>query len=116
MSRDSPPHAATADAAARRSAPAVRGPLFGVAAHRGDVGRRWRMVVEVPHGCPRHACDALNSQLWFRAKNEAKSRQERRALRRRRGVHRAAAPSPDPAAGDAWGHVPGCRYARGKPG
>ncbi|MEU7123581.1 DUF5954 family protein [Streptomyces zaomyceticus] len=37
-------------------------------------------VVEVTHGCPQQARDALNSLLWFRAKDQAKSRQERRAL------------------------------------
>ncbi|MFH8838222.1 DUF5954 family protein [Streptomyces sp. NPDC017868] len=68
------------DAAVRHSALAVRGPLFGVASHSEDDGRRWRVVVEVTHGCPQQARDALNSLLWFRAKDEAKSRQERRAL------------------------------------
>ncbi|MFF5921964.1 DUF5954 family protein [Streptomyces flavochromogenes] len=38
------------------------------------------MVVEVTHGCPQQARDALNSLLWFRAKDEAKTRVERRAL------------------------------------
>ncbi|MFE5300366.1 DUF5954 family protein [Streptomyces sp. NPDC056632] len=71
-----------AAAAARYSALAVRGPLFGVAAQdRGqDAGRPWWVVVEVTHGCPQQARDALNSLLWFRAKDEAKSRQERRVL------------------------------------
>ncbi|MFB7868027.1 DUF5954 family protein [Streptomyces sp. NPDC056069] len=71
-----------ADAAVRHSALAVRGPLFGVAAQdRDQVGKgRWRVVVEVTHGCPQQARDALNSLLWFRAKDEAKSRQERRVL------------------------------------
>ncbi|MFE0654379.1 DUF5954 family protein [Streptomyces sp. NPDC059534] len=69
-----------ADAAARYSALAVRGPLFGVAAQDQDGGRRWRVVVEVTHGCPQQARDALNSLLWFQAKDQAKSRQERRAL------------------------------------
>ncbi|MCX4985983.1 DUF5954 family protein [Streptomyces sp. NBC_00572] len=68
------------DAAARNSALAVRGPLFGVASQGKDDGRRWRVVVEVTHGCPQQARDGLNSLLWFRAKDEAKSRQERRAL------------------------------------
>ncbi|MEV4942868.1 DUF5954 family protein [Streptomyces zaomyceticus] len=71
-----------ADAAASHSALAVRGPLFGVAAQDRDQGggRRWRVVVEVTHGCPQQARDALNSQLWFHAKDQAKSRQERRTL------------------------------------
>ncbi|WTR75243.1 DUF5954 family protein [Streptomyces zaomyceticus] len=69
-------------ASQRHSALAVRGPLFGVAAQDGDRdgGRRWRVVVEVTHGCPQQARDVLNSQLWFRAKDQAKTRQERRAL------------------------------------
>ncbi|WP_269076257.1 DUF5954 family protein [Streptomyces venezuelae] len=71
-----------ADAAARHSALAVRGPLFGVAAQDRDQdgGRRWRVVVEVTHGCPQQARDALNSLLWFRAKDVAKDQEERRAL------------------------------------
>ncbi|MFI8522441.1 DUF5954 family protein [Streptomyces sp. NPDC085481] len=68
------------DAAARHIAVAVRGPLFGVASQGEDDGLRWRVVVEVTHGCPQQARDALNSLLWFRAKDEAKSREERRAL------------------------------------
>ncbi|MFF9473908.1 DUF5954 family protein [Streptomyces roseolus] len=68
------------DAAARHSGLAVRGPLFGVAAQERDGGRRWRVVVEVTHGCPQQARDALNSLLWFQAKDEAQNREERRAL------------------------------------
>jgi hypothetical protein len=68
------------DAAVRSSTLAVRGPLFGVASPCGDGGRRWRVVVEVTHGCPQQARDALNSMLWFRARDEAKDRDERRAL------------------------------------
>ncbi|MFE1348776.1 DUF5954 family protein [Streptomyces sp. NPDC058757] len=68
------------DAVDRYSGLAVRGPLFGVAAQDPQDGRRWRVVVEVTHGCPQYARDALNSLLWFRAKDEAPSRQERRAL------------------------------------
>ncbi|MEF9881054.1 DUF5954 family protein [Streptomyces sp. P9-A4] len=68
------------DAAARHSGVAVRGPLFGVAAQSEDDGRRWKVAVEVTHGCPQQARDALNSRFWFRAKDEAKDRAERRAL------------------------------------
>ncbi|OKJ48610.1 hypothetical protein AMK27_38210 [Streptomyces sp. CB02009] len=68
------------DAAVRNSALAVRGPLFGVATQSRTDGRQWRVVVEVTHGCPQQARDALNSLLWFRAKDEAKSPEERRAL------------------------------------
>ncbi|GGT26465.1 hypothetical protein GCM10010222_80340 [Streptomyces tanashiensis] len=69
-----------ADAAVRNTALAVRGPLFGVAAQHEDDGRRWRVVVEVTHSSPQEARDALNSLLWFRAKDEAKSTLERREL------------------------------------
>ncbi|MEU2510288.1 DUF5954 family protein [Streptomyces sp. NPDC007863] len=55
-------------------------PLFGVAAQDRHGGRRWQVVVEVTHGCPQQARDALSSLLWFRAKDEATSRQERRVL------------------------------------
>ncbi|MDX2565246.1 DUF5954 family protein [Streptomyces sp. TX20-6-3] len=68
------------DAAVHHRALVVRGPLFGVATQGENDGRRWRVVVEVTHGCPQQARDALNSLLWFRAKGEAKSLQERRAL------------------------------------
>ncbi|MGW8760880.1 DUF5954 family protein [Streptomyces sp. NPDC055815] len=68
------------DAAARHNSLVVRGPLFGVAAHSKGAGMRWRVVVAVTHGCPQEARDALNSLLWFRAKDEAKSPAERRAL------------------------------------
>ncbi|MER6475022.1 DUF5954 family protein [Streptomyces filamentosus] len=68
------------DAADRYSGLAVRGPLFGAAAQDAEGGRRWRVVVGVTHGCPQEARDALNSLLWFRAKDDAQSRQERRAL------------------------------------
>lgn len=66
--------------AALRSTLAVRGPLFGVAAQSEGEGRRWRVVVSVTHGCPQQARDSLNSLLWFRAKDDAKDKAERRAL------------------------------------
>ncbi|MGC5396425.1 DUF5954 family protein [Streptomyces sp. DT20] len=66
--------------AALHSTLAVRGPLFGVATQRTGDGRRWRVAVEVTHGCPQQARDSLNSLLWFRAKDEAEDRAERRAL------------------------------------
>ncbi|MGW0122144.1 DUF5954 family protein [Streptomyces sp. NPDC003327] len=68
------------DCAARYSALVVRGPLFGVAAQSADDGPRWRVVVEVTHGCPQQARDGLNSLFWFRAKDDAKTPEERRAL------------------------------------
>ncbi|THA59963.1 hypothetical protein E6P78_28220 [Streptomyces sp. A0958] len=66
--------------AARKSSLAVRGPVFGVVSQGERDGRRWRVVVEVTHGCPQQARDELNSLLWFKAKDEAQDRQERRAL------------------------------------
>ncbi|RMI44165.1 hypothetical protein EBN88_05945 [Streptomyces triticirhizae] len=68
------------DAATRAGDMAVRGPLFGVAAQDANDGPRWRVVVPVTHGCPQTARDGLNSLLWFRAKDEARDRAERRAL------------------------------------
>lgn len=68
------------DAVRRAGDVAVRGPLFGVAAQRSGDGPRWRMVVAVTAGCPQQARDSLNSRLWFRAKDEAQDRTERRAL------------------------------------
>ncbi|MFJ2647678.1 DUF5954 family protein [Streptomyces sp. NPDC087420] len=70
----------------------VRGPLFGVVAQdtqdtqdtqdAGDAGDAspWRVVVPVVAGCPQEARDSLNSLLWFRAKDDAQDRAERRAL------------------------------------
>ncbi|MEV6774734.1 DUF5954 family protein [Streptomyces syringium] len=58
----------------------VRGPLFGVAAQDAGEAPRWRVVVAVEAGCPQQARDSLNSLLWFRAKDEAQSTAERRAL------------------------------------
>ncbi|MFD8982563.1 DUF5954 family protein [Streptomyces sp. NPDC059564] len=58
----------------------VRGPLFGVAAQDAGDGQRWRVVIAVTAGCPQLARDSLNSALWFRAKDEARDRAERRAL------------------------------------
>ncbi|MFK0256359.1 DUF5954 family protein [Streptomyces sp. NPDC090445] len=68
------------DAAARAGDVVVRGPLFGVAAQGPGDGQRWRVVVAVADGCPQQARDSLNSRLWFRAKDEAKDRAERRDL------------------------------------
>ncbi|MET9699356.1 DUF5954 family protein [Streptomyces sp. NPDC006529] len=68
------------DAAAQVGEVVVRGPLFGVAAqYPGDAGR-WHVVVAIMEPCPQIARDSLNSKLWFRAKDEAKDRAERRAL------------------------------------
>ncbi|MEV7520477.1 DUF5954 family protein [Streptomyces sp. NPDC091371] len=68
------------DAAARAGDVVVRGPLFGVAAQSAGDGPRWRVVLEVTAGCPQQARDSLNSMLWFRAKDHAQDREERRSL------------------------------------
>ncbi|MFD0020033.1 DUF5954 family protein [Streptomyces sp. NPDC058382] len=68
------------DAALRNGAVAVRGPLYGVASQRQEDGARWRVAVQITHICPQQARDALNSLLWFRAKDDAEDRPERRAL------------------------------------
>ncbi|WP_330242095.1 DUF5954 family protein [Streptomyces sp. NBC_00525] len=66
--------------AALRQTVAVRGPVFGVVSQKEGEGRRWRVVIEVTHSCPQVARDELNSRLWFRAKDDAKDKTERRAL------------------------------------
>lgn len=68
------------DAAAATTGLAVRGPLFGVAVQEPDDTPRWRVVVPVTLGCPQQARDSLNSRLWYRAKDDAQDRAERRAL------------------------------------
>lgn len=68
------------DAVVRAGNVAVRGPLFGVAAQDAGDGPRWRVIVPVTAGCPQLARDSLNSRLWFRAKDEADGKAERRAL------------------------------------
>ncbi|GLV87746.1 hypothetical protein Slala03_74350 [Streptomyces lavendulae subsp. lavendulae] len=69
-----------ADAAKQLADLAVRGPLFGVAAQDVRGGPGWSVVRPVTAGCPQQARDSLNSLLWFRAKDEARDRQERCAL------------------------------------
>ncbi|MCX5195521.1 DUF5954 family protein [Streptomyces sp. NBC_00249] len=68
------------DAVARAGDVVVRGPLFGVASQGEGDGPRWRVVLAVTDGCPQLSRDGLNSQLWFRAKDHARDRAERRAL------------------------------------
>jgi hypothetical protein len=59
----------------------VRGPLFGVVAQDAGGGDgRWRVVSGVTSATPQDARDRLNSKLWFRAKDDAEDRAERRAL------------------------------------
>lgn len=69
-----------ADAVRRAGNFAVRGPVFGVAAQDADDGARWRVMVAVTADNPQEARDSLNSLLWFKAKDDAKDRAERRGL------------------------------------
>lgn len=68
------------DAHERTGNVAVRGPVFGAAVQSEEDWPRWRVVVPVTSGCPQQARDSLNSLLWFRAKDEARDKAERRAL------------------------------------
>ncbi|MFJ4477983.1 DUF5954 family protein [Streptomyces xanthochromogenes] len=68
------------DAVARTGNLVVRGPLFGVAAQEEGDEHVWRVIVAVTLGCPQQARDSLNSLLWFRAKDGAADKAERRAL------------------------------------
>lgn len=58
----------------------VRGPVFGIAVHDAGGPQRWRVVRPVTSATPQDARDSLNSLLWFRAKDGARDRAERRAL------------------------------------
>ncbi|MFG3529436.1 DUF5954 family protein [Streptomyces sp. NPDC047917] len=58
----------------------VRGPLFGVAEQRRGERPRWRLLTDMNTGYPQDARDALNSHLWFRAKDETDDPGERRTL------------------------------------
>ncbi|MFI0168030.1 DUF5954 family protein [Streptomyces sp. NPDC017095] len=58
----------------------VRGPLFGVAAQEPGEEPRWRVVVPVDADCPQQARDSLHSLFWFRARDDAQNRAERRDL------------------------------------
>ncbi|MFJ7627063.1 DUF5954 family protein [Streptomyces sp. NPDC097595] len=66
--------------AASRNRLAVRGPLFGVATWSEGDGQRWKVIDPITNGCPQQARDDLQSKLWFRAKDEAETEAERRAL------------------------------------
>ncbi|MGP4113243.1 DUF5954 family protein [Streptomyces sp. 4N509B] len=50
----------------------IRGPVFGFAQQTPSDGDRWRLLSDVADGFPQHSRDALNSHLWFRAKNETR--------------------------------------------
>ncbi|MFD9908914.1 DUF5954 family protein [Streptomyces sp. NPDC059063] len=59
---------------------AVRGPVFGLAAREAGDPAPWRLLSDVADGTPQQARDALNSLLWFRAKDAADGRAQRRQL------------------------------------
>ncbi|QDQ10055.1 DUF5954 family protein [Streptomyces spectabilis] len=59
---------------------AVRGPVFGLAAREPGDEMDWRLLNDVMDGTPQQARDGLNSLLWFKAKDSADGRAERRAL------------------------------------
>ncbi|MFC4504040.1 MULTISPECIES: DUF5954 family protein [Streptomyces] len=60
---------------------ALRGPVFGVAAHDPSAAQpHWRLVKPVMDGMPQQARDGLNSHLWFTAKDRTDDPAERRAL------------------------------------
>ncbi|MEU3963082.1 DUF5954 family protein [Streptomyces buecherae] len=60
--------------------PALRGPVFGVAAQDPAGDARWRVLLPVVDGMPQQARDALNSHLWFRAKDDTDDPAVRREL------------------------------------
>ncbi|MFJ5610699.1 DUF5954 family protein [Streptomyces sp. NPDC093221] len=67
------------DAAQRYGHYIVRGPLFALAACApGDVG--WRLLTPMTDGFPQASRDALNSRLWFRAKEDTDDPALRREL------------------------------------
>lgn len=68
------------DASQRYPDVAVRGPLFGVAALDPAAGPGWRLLKPVTEGMPQQARDALNSHLWFTAKDGTQDRAVRREL------------------------------------
>ncbi len=68
------------DASARYPYVWPRGPVFGVAVLGPEAGARWRLVTEVTDGTPQEARDALNSLLWFKAKDDAGTVTQRREL------------------------------------
>ncbi|MCF3963699.1 DUF5954 family protein [Streptomyces fuscigenes] len=71
---------------------ALRGPVFGVAAREPGHGGTWRAVRPVTCSTPQEARDALNSLLWFRAKDGDDAPAERRALLAAVGLLERAAP------------------------
>jgi hypothetical protein len=59
---------------------ALRGPVFGVAVQDPAVGPEWRVLKPVVDGMPQTARDALQSYLFFAAKDDTDDRAVRREL------------------------------------
>ncbi|MGH4031321.1 DUF5954 family protein [Actinomycetota bacterium Odt1-20B] len=68
------------DASVRYPHLALRGPVFGIAVQDPADGPEWRVLSPVVDGMPQQARDALNSHLWFKAKDEADGPAMRRDL------------------------------------
>ncbi|MGX2994544.1 DUF5954 family protein [Streptomyces sp. JNUCC 64] len=60
----------------------LRGPVFGIAVGDPDGagGHRWSLLSSVTDGRPQESRDALNSHLWFHAKDDTDDPAERREL------------------------------------
>ncbi|MFF2846602.1 DUF5954 family protein [Streptomyces sp. NPDC058001] len=58
----------------------VRGPVFGIAVQDPQHDGHWRLLTDLADGMPQQARDALNSHLWFQAKDETDDPAERREL------------------------------------
>ncbi|MGV9885205.1 DUF5954 family protein [Streptomyces sp. NPDC003006] len=59
---------------------AVRGPVFGLAIQDPAAGPEWRLLKPVVDGMAQQARDALNSLLWFKAKDDTDDPAVRRDL------------------------------------
>ncbi len=57
----------------------IRGPVFGLVA-RAEGERGWRALTSISRGDAQSARDSMQSKLWFRAKDEAEDRVQRREL------------------------------------
>ncbi|QEV22607.1 DUF5954 family protein [Streptomyces alboniger] len=68
------------DASYRYPHLAVRGPVFGLAVQDPAAGPDWRVLKPIVDGMPQQARDALNSVLWFKAKDDTDDPAERRDL------------------------------------
>ncbi|WP_030778110.1 DUF5954 family protein [Streptomyces sp. NRRL S-920] len=68
------------DASYRYPHLAVRGPVFGLAVQDPAAGPAWRVLKPIVDGMPQQARDALNSELWFKAKDDTDDPAERRDL------------------------------------